>query len=469
MIGAIVIDVAVVLAICTLGALISFLVLRKASRLELLSLSFPIGAGALTWIFFVLGWIGLPFRLTTVILVWSLSIIFLLTLRRWNYVDRQLNGASVNNSKTRGISTFDKAAFVFLVLISLTSIYISIGRSYSTYDAVAMWAPKGYGIALEESLWGAKWGGSGFAYPLNIHFLIGIFRITSGDILPGSKIIFSIFFVSLIAGVSAFLIKRGVDQRIIALSAIILATVPILFLHSTIGYANLPMGVYLVLGALWGVDGIFRESKRHQMLSGVMLGFAVWTILEGGLFVVSAVLAIVCAKLIVRKGRIYFIHWLFPIAIIGGIWVIFYKLYGGSGSSAISATQLLLDSIFRGEWDFPVLRLIFGYARRNIFDPQTWGFIYPVGFLLTLLGWKYLLPKNDRYVFSIFLVTISTGFLALGLIYLRSFVIQGLYDLLERGFPRYFISPSIFFFLVAILIAGDLISDSSKEENPQSV
>lgn len=172
-------------------------------------------------------------------------------------------------------------------------------------------------------------------------------------------------------------------MRLIALSAVILATVPIIFLHSTIGYANLPMGVYLVLGALWGVDGIFRESKRHQMLSGLMLGFTVWTILEGGLFVISAVLAIIGATLIVRKGRIYFIHWLFPIAIIGGIWVIFYKLYGGSGSSAMSATQLLLNSILRGEWDFPVLRLIFGYARRNIFDPQTWGFIYPVGFTHT--------------------------------------------------------------------------------------
>lgn len=222
------------------------------------------------------------------------------------------------------------------------------------------------------------------------------------------------------------------------------------------------MGVYLVFGVLWGVEGIFRESKRYQVLSGLLLGFTVWTIVEGGLFVFVAVSAIVCAKIISRRGRIYFIYWLLPILVIGGSWVIFYKLYAASSSSAMGAVRLLFDSILQGQWDFPALRLIFGYARRNIFDPHTWGFIYPLGIFITLLGWKHLFPKKNHYVFSIFLVMISTGLLALGLIYLRSFVTPGLYDLLKRGFPRYFISPSIFFFLVTILIGGDLISSFSK-------
>ena len=462
MIGAAVIDVAVVLAICTFGALISFLVINNPSRLELFSLSFPLGAGALTWIFFILGWIGIPFRLEIVFFVWFISISIITVLVRRSQIRGHAKISLGKISNIRYVTGLEKALFAILVIIFCASIFISIGRSYSAYDAVAMWAPKGYGIALEESLWGASWGNHGFSYPLNMHFLIGLFKLASGDILPGSKIIFPLFFISLIAGIVAFLTKRGVDPRITALSALILATVPTIFQHSTIGYANLPMGVYLVLGVLWGIEGIYRENTSSQVLGGLLLGFTAWTIVEGGLFVFVAVSAIVCAKIISRRGRIYFIYWLLPIIVIGGSWVIFYKLYAASGSSAMGAVRLLFDSILQGQWDFPALRLIFGYARRNIFDPHTWGFIYPLGIFITLLGWKHLLPKKNHYVFSIFLVMISTGLLALGLIYLRSFVIPGLYDLLKRGFPRSFISPSLFFFLVFVLIGGNLIPDFSK-------
>ncbi len=469
MIGAVVIDVVVVLAFYTLGALISFLLISNPSRLELFSLSFPLGAGALTWFLFILGWMGIPFRLEFVFFVWLFAISILSILVRRSRMRGQAKRSLDKISNKREVTTFEKVFFAILVIIFFISIFISIGRSYSSYDAIAMWAPKGYGIALEESLWGARWGGHGFSYPLNMHFLIGIFKLASNDILPGSKIIFPLFFVSLIAGVAGFLSKRGVDPRITALSAVILATVPTLFHHSTIGYANLPMGVYLVLGVLWGIDGIYRENKTSQLLSGLLFGFAIWTIVEGLLFVFISMLVIVCAKIVSRRGRVYYIHWLLPIVVIGGIWLVFYKLYAASGSSAMGAARLLFDSILQGDWDFPAVRLILGYARRNIFDPSTWGLIYPLGIFITLLGWKYLFPKNDPYVFSIFLVMMSTGLLALGLIYLRSFVIPGLYDLLKRGFPRYFISPSIFFFLVVILIGGHLISDLTKKKIDEAV
>ena len=464
MIGAVLIDAAVVLAICTLGALISFLVIKNPSRLEWLSLSFPLGAAALTWSLFILGWLGISFRLEIVFFVWLISIGVITVLIRRSQISAQAKRLLDPVSSNQKVTWLEKTLFAVLAIIFFISIFISIGRSYSAYDAVAMWAPKGYGIAIEESLWGAHWGGHGFSYPLNMQFLIGIFKLASDDILPGSKIIFPLFFISLIAGVAAFLNKQGVEPRITAFSAVILATVPTIFHHSTIGYANLPMGVYLVLGVLWGIDGIYRESQVSQVLSGLLLGFAVWTIIEGVLFVFVAVLAIVCAKIITRRGRIYLIHWFLPIIVIGGIWLIFYKLYAASGSAASGAARIMLDSILNGEWDFPALRLIFGYARRNIFDPHTWGLLYPLGIIITLFGWKHLLPNKDRYVFSIFLVMLSTGLLALGLIYLRSFVIPGLYDLLKRGFPRYFISPSIFYFLVVILIGGKLISEYSKND-----
>lgn len=326
-----------------------------------------------------------------------------------------------------------------------------------------MWAPKGYGIALEQSLWGATLGSHDLAYPLNIHFIIALFRLASGDILPGSKVAFSLFYISLLFGATAYALRRGVHTRLAVILMVVIATIPVLFEHSTIGYANLPMSVYLVLAVLWGIEGIFNEKKHTQVLSGLLFGFTIWTIVEGGLFVLAATLALIAAKLITRKGRIYPLHWFLPVVLIGGSWVLFYKLYGVQGSQAMGAVQKMWDSILQGQWRLSNIRLILGYTRRNIFIFDTWGLVYPAGIITLLVGWKYLLPKQNRYSFALLLVALNTGALTLGLFYLRSFAIPGLYELLERGLPRGFISPTVFFCMAFVLVAGELVAAFSED------
>jgi hypothetical protein len=96
------------------------------------------------------------------------------------------------------------------------------------------------------------------------------------------------------------------------------------------------------------------------------------------------------------------------------------------------------------------MRLIIGYARRNIFEISTWGLIYPLGILFFLLGWTEVRPGKNFGSFALFMTTAATGILSLGLFYLRSFAIPGLYDLLARAFPRGFMSPSILFFVLGV-------------------
>jgi hypothetical protein len=462
MLKALIIDIAVIAGFYLLGIMVTTRLLKRPTYFELLSLSFPLGAGLLTWILFILSWAFMPIRLSTILLVWLILISGFLLLK----VIHQPVGGTVSPLTTE----FDhhrqdvvlKVSVAVICVIFLTSVFLSIGGSYFSYDAISMWAPKGYGIALEESVWGAKLGSHDFAYPLNIHFIIGIFKIFSGDILPGSKVIFSLFFISLLFGVMGFALRRGVQPRLMVILLVVLATVPTLFRHSTIGYANLPMGVYLVLGVLWGIDGIFSENKSSQVLSGLLFGLTIWTIVEGGFFVIAAIIGLVGARFITRKGRIYPLHWFLPIVLIGGSWVIFYKLYGAQSSQAMGAVQKLWDSILQGQWRLSNIRLILGYTRRFIFYLDTWGLI----FIILLVGWRYLQPKQNIYTFTLILVTLSTGALTLGLFYLRSFDIPGLYGLLERGLPRGFITPTVLFFIVVVLVSGDLVAALSVEDPP---
>lgn len=458
MLTSILIDLVVIAGICFLGFLAAIRLLKRPTMFELFSLSFPLGAGLLTWILFILGWTFMPIRLDTVFLVWLILIIVLLILRlKQQHVADTFTLFGTAADRRRQDVTLKVAVAIF-GLILCTSVFLSVGRSYSSYDAISMWAPKGYGIAWEQSLWGATLGSHDLAYPLNIHFIIAIFRLASGDILPGSKVTFSLFYISLLFGTTAFALRRGVQARLAVISVIVIATIPVLFQHSTIGYANLPMSVYLVLAALWGIEGIFNKKKHTQVLSGLLFGFAIWTIVEGGFFVLAATIALIVAKLITRKGEIYPLHWFLPIVLIGGSWVFFYKLYGAHGSQAMGAVQKMWDSILQGQWRLSNIRLILGYTRRNLFNFDTWGLVYPVGIITLLVGWKYLFPKKNSYSFALLLTALSTGALSLGLFYLRSFAITDLYGLLERGLPRGFISPTALFCMAVVLVAGELVA-----------
>ena len=320
-----------------------------------------------------------------------------------------------------------------------------------------MWAPKGYGIAYEGSLWGAvQWGNHKLAYPLHIQLLIAMFRIFSGDVLPGSKLIFPLFFISYLLFTYDYLRRRAVGELLAIAITLIAATVPLFVLHATIGYANLAMAAYLIPGLLWLLEGVFTGNSRAQILGSLLLGFTVWTIIEGVLYVGAGLAALTLAYLIVRKGKIHWISALAPLLVVGGAWLLFYMLYAAQESQAVSAFDQMWLAIRTGQVDFSDIRLIFGYARRNIFDVSTWGYLFPIGLVITVLGLRQLLPRQNPYGFSITLAVCSLAALSLGLFYLRSFAIEGLYDLLVRGFPRGFMSPAMLF----VILYGSVLPGS---------
>ena len=234
-----IIAAALLLAILLLGSQIARAVLAPQQRAELLGLAFPLGAGVLTWLLFLVSWVGLPLNLPSVIIVYALALMAAVVIGA-----RVLGNGSVEKRRSSGRpitspSSADKLhtalLLLFAFLIGLAA-FIAVARSYSAWDAAAIWAPKGYGIAFEGSIFaGARWGAHGLGYPLNVPLLISVFTWLGGDILPGSKLIFPAFLASVSLGAYAFWIRQGVSTLLAGLGMLLVASVPSIFLHATIG------------------------------------------------------------------------------------------------------------------------------------------------------------------------------------------------------------------------------------------
>lgn len=121
------------------------------------------------------------------------------------------------------------AGMAFFGVLFGMALLTSLTRAYSTYDGIANWTLKGYGMALERSIFaGAKWGGHVLSYPQNLPLTIAMFRLADGDILPGSKLLFPLFAFSLFLGINRHLRAMGTRSWIsllwIALLAILILT-----------------------------------------------------------------------------------------------------------------------------------------------------------------------------------------------------------------------------------------------------
>lgn len=172
-------DLTVLLSLVVLGGLLVGVILRTPTWLDSASLSFPIGAGAFTWILFLLSWSGVAISQMTVslLLAGCLVVALLVAWRIGTLSPPQAN----YGEDTAERSTFATLLLVSVILLTAISALLAVGRAYSTWDAVAFWSTKGIGIALEGSIFAAeKWGPHGLAYPLNVPLLIALFRLVSG-------------------------------------------------------------------------------------------------------------------------------------------------------------------------------------------------------------------------------------------------------------------------------------------------
>lgn len=454
--SALAIDLLTIAALTGLGLALVSAILGRAEPWAMASLAFPLGAGCFTWLLFLLSWAGMPLRAVTILLAYAAAAIGLAILLANRRSRNRPNADPRDSGRAPDGSRLSQLAMAGILLAFLATIGpLAVGRSHSQWDAAAGWIVKGYGIALAGDIRaGATWGAWTLAYPLNIPLLAALFRVFSGDQLPGSMMVFPAFAASLAAGLYRFWKGRGVGDCQVLAGVVLLLGNPLVLLHSSIAYANLTTATYVVLAACWMIEGLEEGSRAGVTLGSLLFGLAGWTRSEAvsyGLFILPALLVL---HRLVRKQSIPLLRAWLPFVILEGSWFLF-------GWSAVSASHLggamrgVWPSLQAGEYRLFELYLIPRLLAERAIDPSIWGLLFPVAAVLALAGLGSLRNRATRFTsLAALIATAIAAAVPIGIFYVRAFTrTDDFIPFLNRSFDRAFLPAALMLLMLGFLLA----------------
>lgn len=362
--------------------LIGYILVRRlvpdTNKIVQIAIGYGLSLGILSVVTTLISLVGISLNRNVILLIVFLLLVSALSLLQLSK-DRQHAKRTTLKNNLICISKPDiwQLAILFLGLITAA---ISIGKGYHITDEIQTWGVKGYAIAFEGSIKNvASWGTNPWAYPLHIPILIAITNILFGDDLPASKIIFSGYYVCFVLLIY-HLLKKRVDQPSIAgLSSIFIATLPIVFLHATIAYANMTLIFYLVIGIILfnQTFDLANQERSYPLafLSGLFFTFASWTRPEGlvmSCLGIGLISGLSYYKLKVLHLR-YILFALCPLVIYipFWLWVKGFVYYQPVNNANLLSTALkqILSGYFNINESLYLLKATTAY----LFDTKSWG------------------------------------------------------------------------------------------------
>lgn len=461
-------DLCTLAGIAFIGCLIANLCLKKMSLVQALILSVPLGAGGLSWMIFLLSWAGVPLTRVMVLITFAGVAVVLIALR-WLQTRPHFSLLSIERPtwNWRTVVQKNKWFYIFagLVILFLGSagLVIAIGRGYSLYDDLAIWGLKGYVMADHHDILAAGWSsGHGLAYPLNLSLNVSVFRLISGDLLPGSKFIFFLLPAALFLGIYRFLRHYGVPAWFAILGVLGLLSCPIIYQHSTSGFANLPFTAYLVLGALYSIEGLVEKRYGSLMVGSLLLAFAGWTRPEGIGYAITIALALVIFQWL-RKGALNpkaTFLWLAAIVGIPGIWFIFSFVYVKHDQVG-GALQAMSASIRSGSFLLENIGYITRYAIQDLQNISVWGIFLPAAGVILIISLLKIIRRPNPVALLLLPAALITILGPLVLFYVEFFQNTDYETFLMVSFARAFFPAAVFFTILSVTAAGyqeDLLS-----------
>ncbi len=389
----------------------------KSAFLFKISLGYGLGAGLYSLLLYLILLTGIPL---SAMMIWSLYIgmavvslgILVTKIRKY---DRKFQ-----LPKFSSIDWFSLPIFILGGIV----IVLAVGKGYFQTDGIILWGSKGLGIARNGLMKGVSdWGTSTAAYPLNIPLLIASYKTIFNDLIPQSKLIFPFYYLSLLVYIYSFL-KNNIGNLAGLLSTMLLGTVPTLFFHGTIAYANLAAGFYFCAGILLVTDRLWEDSKipnRMGILGGILLALGAWTRPET--FTINMVIIVLIGIFgIIRwykKGRIGNVIWvILPMILFGILWnVSSQTVYVGMSSDDTAVLFAGLKDFLGGNLHLNEGLFLINFFYKSLLDIELWGF----------LGWSLVLSIT-LLILKVRTEKIFWSTLGIGIIYML-FVI-GSYHLL---------------------------------------
>jgi uncharacterized membrane protein YuzA (DUF378 family) len=459
------VDIFILMALFVLGLLIVRAFFRRSDWLALLNLSMGMGAGVLTWVLFIVSWAGIVLNLQSLIVVYSALIVVFLCLSKRSG-KKTSHGHSDNDTAERSsilLVNTTRTVWALVITLIISSVLLSWGLSYHSWDGIAIWAVKGYGIASEGSILGAiNWGNVGLTFPLNIPLQVAIFRIVGGDVLPGSKLLFPAYFVFLLAGCYRFWLKRRLNILLASLGVLLISSTPLLFTHASIGYTNLPLSFYLISGLLWLIEGLDEEALNKVALGGLLLALAVWTRPEGLVLWIAIVIAVTLGMYVVGRRFSLITYILLPCLIIVVPWFLFMRQHY-TPVDEYEASWRAIQGIARGEIHWEALYRILRYLGGQVLRFRDYGFLLAISTLLFCAGFRLKRVRTDLVRTILLFSTVMMGLAVVGILYVFAYPPFGIHEVITRlgsDFNRVFMPPALAFTSLAFIIFSDYIERS---------
>jgi hypothetical protein len=453
--------IAIVTSMIMLGLLLMRLTAPGIKGVYRLGFSYPIGAALFSWGIFMMSWAGVPLTRVTV------SILVLVFAGGLLAIHKKLSSGGLGSedqpNNIKHPHTWKRLQTGFLAATTLgliLALLIAIGRSHGRWDAAAGWVVKGYGIFLEGDVRaGASWGAWDLAYPLNIHLQNGLFRLFGGDYLPASKVIPTLYLGSALSTILWFWQAQGVNRLLASLGILVLISNPLLVLHGTIGYANLPLGTYLISSVVLAIRGLSKDDKSLVVVSGLFAGGVVWTRPEGIMYVLVFALALTIGALFLRQGKQLprrALYWLIPPVLVALTWFSF-SWSNVEASHLGKAMGGVIPSLLRGEFRLWELYLIPRLLLERALTPEIWGGIFPAIAILGILGIRRLVRmRQEPSITWLFIASVAISLVPVCLFYIRSFTRNvDFIQLLNRSFDRAFIPAILILFTFVVSLSSD--------------
>ncbi len=309
---------------------------------------------------------------------------------------------------------------ILIVILGGLYIFLAVGAGVHATDSYVLWGAKGAGLASEGLSGVITRGTNTTVYPLHIPLLIGILMDTFGDTLPASKLIFPVYYLSLLLVVYGFLKERS-DSVLAGLGTLVLATIPVLAHHARIGYANLPLTFYLVVGVILFIRAISESNPNYQRMlwfvSGVFFALAIWTRPEGLWLVIGILIA--GLSYLLFSGELKHFNKIWLIAIAPLLVVVGWKVTSSRFYVGIKPVEGNLEKIVHqfsvGIYHLKDFSLILMYFLRQFSNFQTWG-VVGLGSLIAIVVYFRSAYKQDSKLW-ILLMTAASSFAVITAIY----------------------------------------------------
>lgn len=400
------------------GSLFASLLLKDDDEMTIFDrifFGYGLGLGFVSYGMFILGIFGIKYTLLNVILSQVLFIVGISAL----FVYSRMPFNNIFGYKTKfktpanGMNKWQYLGMGILLLLILWKasfvLYEGLVRPIHSWDTWANWSAgakfifyeKGLNLDLDSEFFFGKWYRAFLGHPL----LSPLIQVWTSLCLGEFHEIYAkawtpFYFISLL-GIFFFAAKRETSLLTALTATFFLSSAPFLTYHATDAYSDLPMGYYAFAGVITFWRYIKTGNKNLLFLSGVFIGMGMFTKNEGIFFAAAIAISLLMFTLLEkRRDKLGILHFLIPIIIIIGPWVILKSIYSIEYGHGITQKFVGIDIALQAVKEF--LKVIFLEANFNV--------IFAFLFIATALNIKALFKEDTKYLFIIIILASSMFF-----------------------------------------------------------